>query len=145
MDDPSVSNAQQELDDEILSACHDGELPPTEVEAVRRRLAREPDLAERLHAMQHVDAVTAGALRAQDGLPLPGRILELLEQAERQDLQRLEEAGREDTSRQGSGKVVFLRETDAGGTRRRGWLAAVAAGFASALRRLRAQFAAKSH
>jgi anti-sigma factor RsiW len=129
-----VNNAQQELDDEILSACHDGELPPTEVEAVRRRLAREPDLAERIHAMQHVDAVAAGALRAQDRLPLPERILELLEKAER-----------EDATRHASGQVVFLREADAAaGTRRRRWAAAVAAGLASAFRRLRAQFAGEN-
>lgn len=127
-----MNNAQQELDDEILSACHDGELPLSEVEAVRRRLAREPELAARLHAIQHVDAAAAGALRVQDGLPLPERILELLEQAER-----------EDARRQASSNVVFLSKADAAaGTRRRRW-SAVRARIAAGFRRLRARFAAK--
>ena len=73
-----MRDAQQELDDEILSACHDGELPTTEADAVRRRLAREPELADRLHAIQSVDAATVGAFRAQDGHALPERVLELL-------------------------------------------------------------------
>ena len=127
-----MNNAQQELDDEILSACHDGELPPSEVEAVRRRLAREPELAARLHAIQHVDAAATGALRAPDGLPLPERVLELLEEAER-----------EDARRRASSNVVFLGEADAEPvTRRRRW-SAVPERITSALRRLRVRFAAK--
>ena len=123
-----MNNAQQELDDEILSACHDGELPPSEVEAVRRRLAREPELAARLHAIQHVDAAATGALRAQDGLPLPERVLKLLEAAER-----------EDARRRATSNVVFLGEAV---TRRRRW-SAVPKRITSALRRLRVRFAAK--
>jgi anti-sigma factor RsiW len=81
-------DAQQELDDEILSACHDGELPPTEAEAVRRRLAREPDLAERLYAIRYVDGAAAGAFRALDRQPLPARTLELLHAAEAEHRER---------------------------------------------------------
>lgn len=119
------NNAQQELDDEILSACHDGELPPAEAEAVRRRLAREPELAERLHAMQYVDAAATGALRAPDGTPVPERILMLLERAEREQAKRLE-----------AGNVVPLRTPQAAGSVRRRWSAAIRARVASMLRRL---------
>lgn len=119
-----MNDAQQELDDEILSACHDGELPPTEVEAVRRRLAREPDLAERLEAMRYVDAVAAGALRAHDGTPVPERILTLLERAEEEQSQRLE-----------SGRVVSLRRREGGVCSR--WSAAIKAWVAFVARRLR--------
>jgi anti-sigma factor RsiW len=129
-----VNDAQQELDDEILSACHDGELPPTEAEAVRRRLAREPELAARLHAMQCVDAAAAGALRAQDRRPLPERTLELLAKAER-----------EDETRRATANVVLLRKASAaGGTSRRRRGFATAAGIVSAFRRLRAQFIGRS-
>ena len=129
-----MNNAQQELDDEILSACHDGELPTAEAEAVRRRLAREPELAERLHAMEYVDAAAAGALRARDELPLPERVLALLDEAER-----------EEATCRANGTVIFLREAGtAPGPRRRKWFVAVAAGIASAFRRLRAQ-AGKNH
>ena len=121
-----MNNAQQELDDEILSACHDGELPPAEAEAVRRRLAREPALADRLHAMQYVDAAAAGALRAPDGTPVPERILMLLERAEREQAKRLE-----------AGNVVPLRTPPAARGFRRRWSAAIRGRVASLLRRLR--------
>lgn len=81
-------DAQQELDDEILSACHDGELPPTESDAVRRRLAREPELAERLFAMQCVDAAVVTAFRTVDREPLPARILDRLRAEEDEQVAR---------------------------------------------------------
>ena len=126
-----MNNAQQELDDEILSACHDGELPPTEVEAVRRRLAREPELAERLEAMRYVDSAAAGALRAHDGTPVPQRILTLLERAEEEQSQRLE-----------SGSVVPLRRREAADGMCSRWLAAIKACVAFVAGRLRERHAA---
>lgn len=121
-----MNNAQQELDDEILSACHDGELPPAEAEAVRRRLGREPELAERLHAMQYVDAAAAGALRAPDGTPVPARTLMLLERAEQEQAKRMEACS-----------VVPLRTAQAAGSARRRWSAAIRARVASMLSQLR--------
>jgi anti-sigma factor RsiW len=119
-------DAQQELDDEILSACHDGELPPTEAEAVRRRLSREPELAGRLAAMQRVDRAVVTAFRSIDRQPGPERVLELLHAD--QDLQ---------CARQQSGTVVPLRRPAA--LRRRGhllrWLAAFAARTAAVIKR----------
>lgn len=115
-------DAQQELDDEILSACHDGELPPTEADAVRRRLAREPELAERLYAMQFVDDAAARAFRRLDRQPLPARILELLRaaEAEHRERRRLEHAN-----------ILPLRRPPAGRRRRLfRWPAAIAASVA---------------
>lgn len=123
-----MHDAQQELDDEILSACHDGELPPTDAEAVRRRLAREPELAHRLRAMQYVDTAAAGAFRAHDRQALPERILKLLETAEHEHRER-------------SGDVVLLQESSA--HRRRPWSAAVSTSIASAIRRIRARVPGK--
>ena len=127
-----MSNPQQELDDEILSACHDGELPPTEADAVRRRLAREPELAVRLRAMQYVDAAAAGALRAHDGTPVPKRILILLERAEREHALRL-----------AAGNVVPLRKPDAAPGIRCRWSAAMRAGLAFLNGRLGGRFRRK--
>jgi anti-sigma factor RsiW len=120
-------DAQQELDDEILSACHDGELPPTEAEAVRRRLAREPELAERLSAMRRVDAAVVSAFRAIDRQPVPGRVLDLLHaDQDRQRKRQLE-----------TGHVLRFRKPAAArraaGLLRR--IAAFGAGIAAAARR----------
>lgn len=116
-----MTDAQQELDDEILSACHDGELPPTEAEAVRRRLAREPELAERLCAMQYVDDAAAGAFRGLDRKPVPARTLELLHAAEAEHRQRQLE----------STSVVPLRQPVAAQRRRLfRWPVAIAASVA---------------
>ncbi len=79
---------QQELDDEILSACRDGELSPSEADAVRRRLAREPEFAERLHAMQYVDGIATAAFQRIDRQALPERTLGLLYAAEAEDRPR---------------------------------------------------------
>lgn len=120
-----MNNAQQELDDEILSACHDGELPSTDSDAVQRRLAREPELADRLQAMQYVDAVAAGAFRARDRQPVPERILELLARAEQQDRERRRETA----------NVVSLNGPGVERPRRR-WFAAAAAAAAAVFRRI---------
>ncbi len=118
-----MTNAQQELDDEILSACHDGELPPTEADAVRRRLAREPNLAERLRAMQRVDEAAVGAFRALDLEPLPERTLELLQAAEAEHRER----------RSANGNVVAIRGRSGRRPGRRcRWPVALAAGLALA-------------
>ncbi|HEX2139881.1 MAG TPA: hypothetical protein VHG33_09230 [Woeseiaceae bacterium] len=119
-------DAQQELDDEILSACHDGELPPTEAEAVRRRLTREPELAERLLAMQRVEEAAVSVFRSIDRRPVPERILDLL-QAD-QDLQREK---RSETS-----NVVHLRQPPpARGSRLYRWPIVVAARIVMAVKR----------
>lgn len=120
-----MRDAQQELDDEILSACHDGELPTTEADAVRRRLAREPELADRLHAIQSVDAATVGAFRAQDGHALPERVLELLDAAEREERE----------ARVGAAAVGKTLPAQA----RRRWIAMPASAIAAAVRRLLAR------
>jgi anti-sigma factor RsiW len=120
-------DAQQELDDEILSACHDGELPPTEAEAVRRRLSREPELAGRLSAMQRVDQAVVTAFRSIDRQPIPERVLGLLHAD--QDLQCARQLD--------SGTVVPLRRPAT--ARRRGrlfrWPAAFAARIAAVVKR----------
>ena len=122
-----MTDAQQELDDEILSACHDGELPPSEAEAVGRRLSREPELAGRLSAMQRVDRAVVAAFRSIDRQPIPGRVLELLHADQEMQCTR-----QLDTS-----NVVRLRRPAA--VRRRGrllrWPAAFAARIAAVIKR----------
>lgn len=111
-------DAQQELDDEILSACHDGELPPTEAEAVKRRLTREPELAERLSAMQRADQAVVSAFRSIDRQPVPERVLDLVYAD--QDLQRARQLE--------TGNVLRLRKPAAA---RRGRLLRWSAAFAA--------------
>ncbi len=122
-----MPDAQQELDDEILSACHDGELPATEADAVRRRLQREPQLADRLHAIQYVDTAAAEAFRARDRQALPEQVLELLQSAEREYREREFEIATEAHSQ---GPCV---------QEHRRWSAALVMAIASALRRIRAR------
>lgn len=121
-----MTDAQQELDDEILSACHDGELPPTEADAVRRRLVREPELAKRLFAIQCVDAAVVSAFRSVDREPVPAGILARLRADEDESRERRLEAR----------NVVALRKPLAGRAWQHfGWLVAVASRAATAAKR----------
>jgi hypothetical protein len=73
-----VIDDTQKLDDEILAAWMDGELPPAQADQVTSRLAREPALARRLEAMRAVDAAAVGAFRSVDERPMPERVLDLI-------------------------------------------------------------------
>lgn len=65
-------------DDEALSALLDGALPREEADALRSRLAREPELAARFEALQRADRAVRDAYRDVVDEPLPSRVLDLL-------------------------------------------------------------------
>lgn len=95
-----MSDGRQERDNEMLSAYLDGELSRAEADAMAKRLAREPDLAERLETLRSVDHAAVAAFRAVDERPIPARILDLIGEDE-QDRHG-------DVS--GTGNVVQLRK-----------------------------------
>lgn len=66
------------IDDTMLSAYLDGELPPQQMNAVRAALDAEPALAERLAALRSVDALVLRHARALDAIPLPDSVLGML-------------------------------------------------------------------
>ncbi|MGH8193968.1 MAG: hypothetical protein ACREQ8_06155 [Woeseiaceae bacterium] len=83
-----MSDERQELDDELLSAYLDGELSQPQADELTSRVAREPELAERLEAMRSVDKAAVAAFRAVDERQIPERILDLMgedEEARRSD------------------------------------------------------------
>ena len=65
-------------DDEALSALIDGALPSGEADALRARIAREPELAARLDAMERANRAVRDAYSGVADEPLPERVLELL-------------------------------------------------------------------
>jgi hypothetical protein len=73
-----MSDERQERDDELLSAYLDGELSQPQADELTSRLARQPELAERLEAMRSVDKAAVAAFRALDEKPIPERILDLI-------------------------------------------------------------------
>lgn len=71
-------NGNATIDDTLLSAYLDGELPPQQMNAVRAALDAEPALAERLAALRSVDALVLRHARALDATPLPASVLGML-------------------------------------------------------------------
>lgn len=71
-------NGNATIDDTLLSAYLDGELPPQQMTAVRAALDAEPALAERLAALRSVDALVLRHARALDATPLPDSVLGML-------------------------------------------------------------------
>ncbi|MDY6984513.1 MAG: hypothetical protein SV422_15615 [Pseudomonadota bacterium] len=71
-------NDKATIDDTMLSAWLDGELPPQQMAAVRAALDAEPALAERLAALRSVDALVLRHARALDATPLPASVLGML-------------------------------------------------------------------
>ena len=65
-------------DDDALSALIDGALPRDEADALRARIARDPQLAARLGAMERANRAVRDAYRDVVDEPLPQRVLELL-------------------------------------------------------------------
>jgi hypothetical protein len=65
-------------DDAILSAYLDEELSLDDARRLKDRLAREPALALRLEEMQSANLAARGVFEAADDLPLPQRVLDLL-------------------------------------------------------------------
>lgn len=65
--------------DEVLSAFIDGELPPEEMEEVRREVEKSPALSARVEALKAADRLVVGAYGAIGDEPMPQRVLDLLE------------------------------------------------------------------
>lgn len=66
------------INDEILSAFLDGELPESQVERLRDRLAKDPALADRLAELSTTDEALVKHYSAIDERPLPDRLQQLL-------------------------------------------------------------------
>lgn len=105
--------------DEVLSAFIDGELPPEEMEAVRRSVETNAALAARIAALKRADRLVAGAYRGIDDEPMPQSVLDLL-------AARGEAAGVD-----GSNVIAFAPRRLPGG--RPAWAAALAASLALAV------------
>ena len=65
-------------DDIALSAYLDGELSDSEADRISERLAKEPALARRLEALRSGDEATRRLFGKLDELPMPRRVMELL-------------------------------------------------------------------
>lgn len=79
MSDERMSDEREiTADDAALSAFIDGSLPAAEAEALRRRLEREPALAQRLEALSRVDALLGAVYGGVASEPLPQRVVDLL-------------------------------------------------------------------
>lgn len=72
-------NTKREIDDVMLSAYLDGELPAQDLLNVRAALARDPALAARLAALQEVNTLVVHHARALDATPFPTSVLALLQ------------------------------------------------------------------
>lgn len=73
-----MKESREERDDRLLSAYLDGELPETQADEITARLAREPELARRLEALQSVDPATRALFDRLDDLPMPRGVVDLL-------------------------------------------------------------------
>ncbi len=74
-------NTLRTIDDDMLSAFLDGELPAEEIQAVRAALANDAALAARLATLQRVNDLVTRHAQALDATPLPSRTLSLLQSA----------------------------------------------------------------
>lgn len=73
-----MTEDSMDKDDLALSAYLDGELPQDEADRISERLAREPALAQRLEALRGGDDATRRLFAKVDELPMPQRVLDLL-------------------------------------------------------------------
>jgi hypothetical protein len=71
-------NTNRIIDDDMLSAYIDGELPAQDQRDVRVALANDPALATRLAALQSVNDLVLRHANALDATPLPASVLSLL-------------------------------------------------------------------
>jgi hypothetical protein len=67
------------INDDMLSAFLDGELPEQELQAVRAAVASDPVLADRLAALRRVNELVTRHASALDPTPLPATVLALLQ------------------------------------------------------------------
>ena len=74
-------NTNRIIDDDMLSAYLDGELPAQDLRDVRAALANDPALAARLAALQSVNDLVLRHAKALDSTPLPASVLSLLQAA----------------------------------------------------------------
>lgn len=74
----------REQDDALLSAWLDNELSPPEADVVTERLAREPQLVQRLEAMRGTDDSVRKLYAKVDDLPMPQAVLDLLDDSGKQ-------------------------------------------------------------
>lgn len=72
-------NGNRTIDDMMLSAYIDGELPQHDADDVRAAIEADPLLAERLAALRSVDALVARHAHALDDTPLPADVLAMLQ------------------------------------------------------------------
>jgi hypothetical protein len=80
-------NTQRNIDDAMLSAYLDGELPAQDLRDVRTALAADPALAARLAALLEVNELVLRHARALDATPLPASVLELLQNTQSESAQ----------------------------------------------------------
>ncbi|MDX1457595.1 MAG: hypothetical protein R3276_08390 [Marinobacter sp.] len=73
------------ITDETLSAFLDNELTDVEMETVRRQLAADPALADRLAELASVDAELQSHYGAIDDRPMPAAVTRMLEAEPRRD------------------------------------------------------------
>jgi anti-sigma factor RsiW len=71
-------NTNRIIDDDMLSAYLDGELPAQDQRDVRLALASDPALAARLAALQRVNDLVLRHAKALDSTPMPASVLALL-------------------------------------------------------------------
>ena len=74
-------NTNRIIDDDMLSAYIDGELPAQDQRDVRVALANDPALATRLAALQSINHLVLRHANALDATPLPVSVLSLLKAA----------------------------------------------------------------
>jgi len=97
-------NTNRTIDDDMLSAYLDGELPEQDLLRVRTALANDPVVAARLAALQRVNDLVLRHARALDATPVPASVLALLEAAEQTFSET--ETGQSFTAHSGGAKVV---------------------------------------
>lgn len=68
----------EQQDDSLLSAYLDGELAAEQADQLTERLAREPQLMQRLEAMRSADDATRAVFATIDDQPMPANVLEML-------------------------------------------------------------------
>ncbi len=74
-----VNEQSDARDDKLLSQLLDNALPQAEADALTERLAREPQLAERLEALRAADDSVRELFAKLDAQPLPQAVLDLLD------------------------------------------------------------------
>jgi negative regulator of sigma E activity len=85
-------NTRRTIDDDMLSAYLDGELPAQDLRDVRTALAKDPALAARLAALQSVNDLVLRHAKALDATPLPASVLSLLQAADQAEAAGMQSA-----------------------------------------------------